>query len=108
MSENFRSRLRDQWNLRALTHTDGSMPNPETMRSIELGAPREQAHYGFMLTDLFLLPLLSGQVVDMASTGVQLQFEPMYPAPYTMPMLISNCEGTISATVDGQFTLRVA
>ena len=40
MSENFRSRLRDQWNLRALTHTDGSAPNPETTRAIELGAPR--------------------------------------------------------------------
>ena len=27
MSENFRTRLKDQWNLRALTHTDGSMPH---------------------------------------------------------------------------------
>ena len=62
MSENFRSRLRDQWNLRALTHTDGSVAPAETNRALELGAPREQGHYGFMLTDLFLLPLLSGQV----------------------------------------------
>lgn len=62
MSENFRSRLRDQWNLRALTHTDGSVAPAETNRPLELGAPREQGHYGFMLTDLFLLPLLSGQV----------------------------------------------
>ena len=31
-----------------------------------------------MLTDLYLLPLLSGQVVDMASPGVQLSFDPMY------------------------------
>ena len=62
MSENFRSRLRDQWNLRALTHTDGSVAPAETSRPLELGAPREQGHYGFMLTDLFLLPLLSGQV----------------------------------------------
>ena len=55
----------------------GSMPHPETTRPIELGAPREQGHYGFMLTDLFLLPLLSGQVVDMASEGVQLRLDPM-------------------------------
>ena len=52
------------------------MPHPETTRPIELGAPREQGHYGFMLTDLFLLPLLSGQVVDMASEGVQLRLDP--------------------------------
>ena len=67
MSENFRTRLNDMWNLRALTHTDGSMPHPETTRTIELGAPREQGHYAFMLTDLFLIPLLSGMVEDMAS-----------------------------------------
>ena len=50
MSENFRTRLRDPWNLRALTHTDGSVAPAETKRAIELGAPREQGHYGFMLT----------------------------------------------------------
>ena len=33
------------WNLRALTHTDGTAPNPETTRPIELGAPREQGRY---------------------------------------------------------------
>ena len=44
MSENFRSRLRDQWNLRALTHTDGSVAPAETQRPLELGAPREQGH----------------------------------------------------------------
>ena len=108
MSENFRSRLRDMWNLRALTHTDGSGANPETTRPVELGAPREQGHYGFMLTDLFLYPLLSGQVVDMASTGVQLRLAPLFPAPYTLPVLISGCEGSISATTDGNFTLAVA
>lgn len=106
MSENFRSRLRDQWNLRALTHTDGSVAPAETERAIELGAPREQGHYGFMLTDLFLLPLLSGQVVDMPRG--KLSFAPMYPPPYTLPLLISNCEGTITATTAGKFTLAVA
>ena len=44
MSENFRMRLRDMWNLRALTHTDGSVAPAETKRPIELGAPREQGH----------------------------------------------------------------
>jgi hypothetical protein len=108
MSENFRSRLRDQWNLRALTHTDGSAPDPETTRPIELGAPREQGHYGFMLTDLFLLPLLGGQAVDMASAGVQLSFRPRFPPPYALPLLILAVEGSVHASVDGSFTVAVA
>jgi hypothetical protein len=100
-------RLRDQWNLRALTHTDGSVAPAETHRALELGAPREQGHYGFMLTDLFLLPLLSGQVIDMAEG--KLSLAPMFPAPYKMPLLISNCEGSISqATAQGAYTLEIA
>ena len=111
MSENFRMRLKDMWNLRALTHTDASMPNPETTRTIELGAPREQGHYGFMLTDLFLLPLMSGQVVDMAARGVQLSLRPIYPIPFKVPLLLLNCEGSLSAIQKGgqtQYTLAVA
>ena len=59
-----------------------------------------------MLTDLFLLPLLSGQVVDMANG--KLSLAPKYPPPYVMPVLISNCEGSITATADGKYTLAVA
>jgi len=108
MSENFRSRLADMWNLRALTHTDGSGASPSTTRPIELGAPYEQGHYGFMLTDLFLLPLLSGQVVNLGSQAVQLSFEPRFPPPYTLPLLLVNCEGTISAAANGTVTVAVA
>jgi hypothetical protein len=89
MSENFRTRLHDQWNLRALTHsqTEGT--------ELEHGQPREQGHYGFMLTDLYLLPLLSGQNVDM-SKG-KLSLAPKFQAPYTVPVLISMCEAQLSA-----------
>lgn len=82
MSENFRMGLRDMWNLRALTHTDGYVAPAETTRPIEQGAPREQGHYmyGFMLTDLYLLPLLSGQVPDLPAG--KLALAPKYPAPY--------------------------
>jgi hypothetical protein len=34
------------------------------------GCPREQGHYGFMMTDLHLLPLLSGQKVNMRAHSV--------------------------------------
>ena len=59
-----------------------------------------------MLTDLFLLPLISGQVVDMPRGT--LSFTPMYAPPYTLPLLIANCEGSITATAAGKFTLAVA
>ena len=94
MSENFRTRLRDPWNLRALTHTQTQGP------VLERGAPREQGHYGFMLTDLFLLPLLSGLRVDLSGTVAppMLEIAPtLYPPPFTLPVLYSGVEATISA-----------
>lgn len=107
MSENFRMRLRDQWNLRALTHTDGSIKPAETTRPIEQGAPREQGHYGFMMTDLYLLPLLSGQTVDLPAG--KLTFVPRFPPPYTLPVLIAGVEGTLTrAVAGGAYTLEVA
>ena len=107
MSENFRMRLRDMWNLRALTHTDGSVEPVETTREIERGAPREQGHYGFMLTDLFLLPLLSGQVPDLPHG--KLALAPKYPAPYgPMPVLLAGLEASIASEAKGKYTLKVA
>ena len=94
MSENFRTRLRDPWNLRALTHTQTQGP------VLERGAPREQGHYGFMLTDLFLLPLLSGVRVDLSGTVAppMLEIAPtLYPPPFTLPVLYAGVEATISA-----------
>ena len=52
------------------------------------------------------LPLLSGQVVDMPNG--KLSLAPKYPAPYVLPVLISGCEGSITATADGKYTLAVA
>lgn len=90
MSENFRTRLHDQWNLRALTHTQTEGTE------LEHGQPREQGHYGFMLTDLYLIPLLSGQNVDL-SKGM-LALNPMYEPPYILPVMISMMEGQLTAT----------
>ena len=83
MSENYRVRLRDMWNLRALTHTQTEGTE------LEHGCPREQGHYGFMLTDFYLLPLLTGLTVDMrnASTGARLELNPRFPPPYVLPVL---------------------
>ena len=38
----------------------------------------------------------------------ELALAPAFPPPYTMPVLISGCEGTIKATAAGEFELAVA
>lgn len=39
----------------------------------------------------------------------KLSLSPMFSAPYTMPLLISNCEGSISqAKANGKITLDIA
>jgi len=92
MSENFRTRLKDLWNLRALTHTE-TAGTP-----LEHGNPREQGHYAFMMTDLYLLPLLSGQATNLHK-GV-LSLKPRFQPPYVLPVLLMNCEATLEATLN--------
>ena len=100
MVVNYRDRLGDLWNLRALTHT-------ETEGSArEHGGPREQGHYGFMLTDLYLLPLLSGQ--QAALHLGRLAFRPIFAPPYALPVLLRGTEGALEADAAGGLTLRVA
>ena len=108
MSENFRTRLRDQWNLRALTHTQTEGT------ALEHGAPREQGHYGFMMTDQYLLPLLSGVRADLEITEDQndvgastvnwrLLVDPvLYAPPFELPVLLAGFFGTISADAADQ------
>ena len=90
----------------ALTHTDGSLHPAETTRLIEQGAPREQGHYGFMLTDLYLYPLFSGQHVDL--TAGKLTLAPKFKAPYVVPVLLSGVEGSLTSDQDGEYTLNIA
>jgi hypothetical protein len=99
MVANYRERLADLWNLRALTHseTEGG--------ALEHGGPREQGHYGFMLTDQNLYYLLSGQ--QTALHRGRLSFAPPFPPPWTLPVLLRGTEGALSADAGGRFSLRV-
>ena len=106
LSENLRTRLHDMWNLRALMHTDGSLAPVETNRSLERGAPREQGHYAFMLTDLYLLPLLSGQSFNLPASTLSLR--PRFPPPYVLPVLLAGVEASLESRAKGNYTLRVA
>ena len=106
MSENFRTRLKDMWNLRALTHTDGSLAPVETNLTLERGVPREQGHYAFMMTDLHLYSLLAGQTTQLAA-GV-LALAPRFPPPYVLPVLAAGMEGALTSRAKGSYSLEVS
>jgi len=98
MSENFRTNLKDMWNLRALTHsqTEGT--------ELEHGQPREQGHYGFMLTDLYLIQLLSGQNTDMGKGLVAIN--PRFDPPYVLPVMFLGVTATIEAYTTSDNTIH--
>ena len=106
MSENFRTRLKDMWNLRALTHTDGSVAPVETNLTLERGVPREQGHYAFMMTDLHLYALLAGQTVDLPR-GV-LALAPRFTPPYVLPVLAAGLEAALTSRRNGSYSLTVS
>jgi non-lysosomal glucosylceramidase len=89
MVENYRTRLGDLWNLRALTHseTEGD--------ALEHGGPREQGHYGFALTAQFILPLLAGQQTRLDKGA--LAFAPLFEPPFVLPVLLLGMEATLEA-----------
>jgi len=82
-----RQTLNDQWNTHGLYAGDGYGIG---------GKPWITSHYGFHMV-LWHLPFaVSGQYTDL-SKGV-LQFSPKLQPPFTLPVLIPNTFGSISAT----------
>ena len=53
----------------------------------------DTGHYGFALTMQYLLPLLSGQDVDL-SRG-RLILNPRFSPPFTLPVLIAGCQASL-------------
>lgn len=99
--ENYRSRLNDIWNPAGLTSTNDWDPTNENIN----GQSYITSHYGFLLVDYYLLPALTGQVTDIPN-GV-LTFEPAYPCPYTLPVLLQGTEGLLSCSATNSFTLTI-
>jgi non-lysosomal glucosylceramidase len=98
--DNWRSRLHNLWNLAGLT-TANNVDNDE------LGGQMYcTAHYGFALTSYWLLPSLSGQLIDLANG--RLSFKPAISCPFKLPMLSAGTTGTISCDNEGVFTLSLA
>jgi non-lysosomal glucosylceramidase len=84
---NVRQTLNDQWNTHGLYASDGYGIG---------GKPWCTSHYGFHMV-LWHLPFaVSGQYTDLPK-GV-LEFSPKLQPPFTLPVLIPNTFGSISAT----------
>jgi len=98
--DNWRSRLRNLWNLAGLTTaTDAADPDASAL-------PYCTAHYGFALTAYWLLPALSGQRTDLP--GGTLSFTPALACPMRLPAMLAGATGTIACDAAGTYTLALA
>lgn len=100
-AENYRTRLNDLWDLHGLTTGE----NPGDGEN-EVGQPFITSHYGFFLTNYFLLGALSGQQTDVPAGA--LTFAPLFPCPFELPLLLAGTTGTVACDAGGAFTARVA
>jgi hypothetical protein len=98
--ENYRQRLKSMWDLTGLSTTADWGTEDQN------GQPFVTSHYGFMLTDYYLLYTLSGQKIDISSGT--LSFAPLYPCPFSLPFLALGREGTISCVNTNTYTLALA
>ena len=101
-AENYRTRLNDMWDLHGLTtgETAGQSEN-------EVGQPFITSHYGFFLTNYFLLGALAGQRTDLGAG--YLSFLPLFPCPFNVPLLLAGRTGTVSCdAATGVFTVTLA
>jgi hypothetical protein len=99
--ENWRSRLRSLWNLAGLT-------SAEDASDAELsGLPYCTAHYGFALVAYWLVPSLSGQVLNLPAGT--LRFAPVLPCPFRLPVLAAGLQGALACGEGGgRYTLSLA
>jgi non-lysosomal glucosylceramidase len=99
---NYRDRLHDLWNVAGIYTTgDWGADNVTTN-----GQPYVTAHYGFHMTQYYLIYALSGQQTDLPAG--KLSFAPVMPAPYSLPVVLYGGTGTLVATTSGRVTLSLA
>jgi len=94
---NFRDRLRDLWNIVGIISPNDWGTDPD-----KHGMPYVTSHYGFVMTDYYLLTVLSGQQTDIPN-GL-LTFTPAYPCPFYLPVLLAEFTGTLEC-VGGRYTV---
>ena len=98
--DNWRSRLRSLWNLAGITSAeDAADPQLSALSYCT-------AHYGFALTAYWLVPSLSGQVLNLPAG--RLSFAPVLPCPYRLPVLAAGLAGTLECGAGGALSLSLA
>jgi len=97
---NLRDRLRDLWNIVGIMTASDWGPDD----SIH-GMPYVTSHYGFVMTDYYLLTVLSGQQTNIP--GGSLKFNPVYDCPFNVPLLIVNTTGVVSCS-NGMYKVSIS
>lgn len=98
--DNWRDRLHNLWNIAGLT--TATDPQNDDLS----GQMYCTAHYGFALTAYWLLPSLSGQLIDLSSGT--LSFKPAFSCPFKLPALAAALTGTISCDSNEVYTLSIS
>ena len=98
--ENYRERLKSMWDLTGLSTTGDWGEDGDN------GQPLCTSHYGFMLTDYYLVYALSGQQTDLGSG--RLAFAPLFACPFEVPLLLAGRTGTVACDAGGTFTVALA
>lgn len=96
---NYRTRLNSMWDLTGLSTTsDWGTDNDN-------GQPFCTSHYGFMLTDYYLIYILNGQLTNLPNGT--LSFTPVYACPFALPFAMVGREGNIGCDSTGTYTLSL-
>jgi len=86
---NLRDRLRDLWNIVGIMSAGDWGPEDRLH-----GMPYVTSHYGFVMTDYYLLTVFSGQETNIP--GGSLKFNPVYPCPFNLPWMMVNVTGVVA------------
>jgi len=97
---NIRDRLKDLWNIVGIMTPADWGPDD----SIH-GMPFVTSHYGFVMTDYYLLTALSGQETNIP--GGSLKFNPVYGCPFNVPLLLVNTTGVVSC-MNGMHKVQIS
>jgi non-lysosomal glucosylceramidase len=105
--DKWRSILNDPWNVAGIATTNSSSWPPVNGVS-HSNVPYVTSHYGFLLVDYYLVPLLSGQQVSL-NKG-QLSFNPPFShsCPFSYPLVLAGTIGTVSCNTNGLYNVSIA
>ena len=105
--DKWRSILNDEWNVAGISTTNSSRWPPINGVS-HVNLPYVTSHYGFLLVDYYLVPLLSGQQAALHK-GI-LSFNPPFSqtCPFSYPLALAGTLGTVACDSTGVYNVSIA